>query len=258
MSDSPLLLSVDCATLPASVALLDGSGVLLEMAQDDERRADAWLGLAVERCLGERGVGAGDLDGVAVCVGPGMFTGIRVGIATALGLAAPRGLPVTGVTSLDALAHIGARRTDVVAPCIDARRDQVYAALYAASSRATGAGDPAADAGISSLTAVWGPAVCSPRHFAAAIAAQSTAVLALGSGAALLGGGDDAPTALTTGGELRLVTDPLPLAGAVGEIALARWPAPGEPPPDWPAPEPLYLRPPDAKPPRNPLLAADN
>ncbi|MGD8328168.1 MAG: tRNA (adenosine(37)-N6)-threonylcarbamoyltransferase complex dimerization subunit type 1 TsaB [Acidobacteriota bacterium] len=255
MSVPPLLLSLDCATLPASVALLDGTGLLCETAQDDERRADAWLGLAVEHCLDEIGVDVGDLAGVAVCVGPGTFTGIRVGIATALGLAAPSALPVAGVTSLDALALIGTRHADIVAACIDARRDQVYAALYVASRGVADADEAAA--GDSPFAAVWGPEVCSPRHFGAAIAAQSAPVLALGSGAALLGAGGAGPTALTAGGELRLITDPVPLAGAVGELAMASWPAVGKPP-DWPAPEPVYLRPPDATPPRNPLLAVDD
>jgi len=256
MSHFPLLLCVDCATLPASVALRDGGGVLLEMVHHDERRADAWLGLAIERCLGEAGLDVGSLDGVAVCVGPGTFTGIRVGIATALGLAAPAGMPVAGVSSLDALAVIGARRADMVAACIDARRDQVYAALYAVSRGTSDTAEPPGARRTPLSPPVWGPEVCSPRHLAAAIATQSCDVLALGSGAALLGAGDDPSIALTAGGELQLVTEPLPLAGAVGELALARWPEAGQPPPDWPSPEPVYLRPPDATPPRNPLLAA--
>jgi len=232
MSEPPRILAIDCATLPASVAVLSPAGVVCELTHDDEQRSDAWIGGALEQCLERAGLDVEELGGFAVSVGPGTFTGIRVGIATALGLAAPRRLPVAGVTTLDALAHIGLARAPVVASCIDARRSQVYAALYRrqpASERVQ-------------LAVSWGPAVCSPEEFATVIAQQDEAPLVLGSGAPLLAGATSA-------------ADAIPLATAVGTLALQGWPAGRAQPASWPPPEPVYLRPPDATPPRNPLLA---
>ena len=79
-----------------------------------------------------------DLGAVAVDVGPGLFTGLRVGLATARAIATARGIPAAGVTSLEALAHPHRRRRGLVAAVVDARRGEVYWALYsrrAASSR---------------------------------------------------------------------------------------------------------------------------
>lgn len=234
MSSRPRLLAIDCATIPASVAVLTGSVTAHELVQDNDLRSDAWLGTAIERCLAESDINVDDLDGLATSVGPGTFTGIRVGIATCLGLAAPLGLPVAGVRTLDALATIGRSEFDVVAPCIDARRGQVYGALYHLES-----------AGFSlPLEPLWGPKVCAPGEFARRISANVPQALVCGSGAPLL-------PAYT---KFQLTHDILPLAAAIGLLASRSWQEDGKQT-QWPAPEPVYLRPPDAQPPRNPLLA---
>jgi len=247
MSQHPNLLAIDCATLPASVAVVTHEGTLAESVHDDDRRSDAWLGGAIETCLARASLGIDQLDGFAVSVGPGTFTGIRVGIATALGLAAPHRLPVAGIITLDALALIGLRRADLVAACIDARRGQVYAAVYA----------PPDTPSALPLTPVWGPTVCGPDDLPPpqlAPRAPDTGehgdppkLLTLGSGAPLL----------AEGAGLVSVDGPLPLAASVGHLALRAWPAGAHAPLHWPPPEPLYLRPPDAIPPRNPLLDND-
>ncbi len=232
MSLRPRLLAVDCATIPASIALLDGDVTVCELVHDDDRRADAWLGTAIERCLAESGVEFDGLDGFAAAVGPGAFTGIRVGIATCLGLAAPLGLPVAGVRTLDALATIGRAASDVVAACIDARRGQVYAALYG----------PEADEFSLPILPLWGPQVCDPEEFARRLATQAPGALVCGSGAPLI----------AAHGEIRIAGDVLPLAAALGSLASRAWTGDGEQR-RWPPPAPVYLRPPDARPPRNPL-----
>ena len=232
MSLRPRLLAVDSATVPASVAVLLGTGDGIDLVHDDGRRADAWLGTAIEQCLVESGVGIDDLDGLVTTIGPGTFTGIRVGIATCLGLAAPLGLPVAGVRTLDALAAIGRARCEVVAACIDARRGQVYGAIYGA------------DAGGFSLPleTVWGPEVCDPEIFARRIAALESKALVCGNGAPLL----------SPHGHFDVAGDVGPLAAAAASLASRSWPEDASKP-AWPAPEPAYLRPADAKPPRNPL-----
>ena len=240
MSQHPLLLAIDCATLPASVAVVTHVGTLAESVHDDDRRSDAWLGSGIESCLARASLSIDHIDGFAVSVGPGTFTGIRVGIATALGLAAPHGLPVAGIITLDALALIGLRQADLVVACIDARRGQVYAAAYARSETPN----------TLPLAPEWGPTVCGPDDLPTHLTPGAgddvgpPGLLTLGSGAPLL-----APRAGSESAD-----GPHPLAAAVGHLALRGWPAGTEAPLDWPPAEPLYLRPPDAIPRRNPLL----
>jgi len=81
----------------------------------------------LEEMLAEAGLGWPDLAALAVCTGPGNFTGVRIGVAAARGLALGLGVPAIGVTGLEALAH-GAPRP--VLACLDARRGQLYAQLF--------------------------------------------------------------------------------------------------------------------------------
>lgn len=83
---------------------------------------------AVARLMGEAGLGFGDLDLIGLSLGPGSFTGLRVGAATARGLAHAHGTPVRGVSSLAALAA-GAEAPTVLA-LLDARRGELFAGLF--------------------------------------------------------------------------------------------------------------------------------
>jgi tRNA threonylcarbamoyladenosine biosynthesis protein TsaB len=113
-----VVLALDTATPSANVALLDEGEVL------GERRSTASAVLADgDRLLDEAGLTVHDLDGLVVGTGPGSFTGLRIGLAGALGLALALGVPVAGVSTLDVLA---AAAPDVV-PVIDARRGEVFA-----------------------------------------------------------------------------------------------------------------------------------
>ncbi len=265
MTDSPQvshpaprrIVAIDCATLPASVAVIGTDGTGCVVVHRDEQRADAWIGPAIEACLDECGAELATIDGFAACVGPGTFTGIRVGTATALGLAAPNGLSVCGVRSLDALALLGADQSSgLIAACIDARRGQVYAAIY----KGIGATDGPL------LDPDWGPRVCDPQEVLQRISEHQEQPLIIGSGAACLAAADatleassdaalDAGNAVSEANNAALEVA-VPLAGAIGRLALRGWPNEGDDPPNWPAPHPVYLRPPDARPPRNPLLEA--
>ena len=73
---------------------------------------------------------AGDVDGFAVTIGPGSFTGLRIGISTIKGLAFSLGKPVVGVSSLDALAWQCAQSAYLICPLLDARKKEVYACRY--------------------------------------------------------------------------------------------------------------------------------
>jgi len=93
------------------------------------QHADAIL-LMVDQMLWRHGIGPQDLALVAAGLGPGGFTGVRVGLATALGLAYGVGAPVWPVPSLEALAQHAAGRPELIVPLFDARRGEVYAAAY--------------------------------------------------------------------------------------------------------------------------------
>lgn len=116
-----------------SVAVARGEVVLAELCGDPAVTHGERLPGDLMRVLDRAGVAVTDLDLLAVATGPGSFTGLRVGIASMQGLAFARGLKIVPVSTLEALARVGAAHGDrdtVVAPWIDAQRGQVFAALY--------------------------------------------------------------------------------------------------------------------------------
>jgi tRNA threonylcarbamoyladenosine biosynthesis protein TsaB len=131
---SGALLGFDTSTNATAVCVLRGDGQAFEHVPEPARLLDrpghaAELMPAVARAMDDAGVAWDDLDGIAVGVGPGTFTGLRIGIATARALAHARGLPVHPVSSLAALAdQLDGDRARL--PLIDARRGELFAALY--------------------------------------------------------------------------------------------------------------------------------
>ena len=133
-----LVLGFDTATPAVSVALHDGERVLSAAAAVDARRHAELLAPMIAKVMADAGVARGDLGAVAVGVGPGPYTGLRVGVVTARVLGSVLGRPVYGVCSLDVIAtSAGPGREFVVAT--DARRKEVYWARYdAAGHRVAG------------------------------------------------------------------------------------------------------------------------
>ena len=131
----PTILGFDTATADTAVAVAVGDEIAAERRAGPEpggRPSHAAVLLhEIEACVSEAG-GWERIDRIAVGIGPGMFTGLRVGIATARALGQARGLPVVAVGSLAALARgIGERAPDRERlALIDARRGEVFAALY--------------------------------------------------------------------------------------------------------------------------------
>src|SRR5262245_6636226 len=124
------LLAVESATLSGGAALLDGDRLLGEITLNIAITHSERLLAAVDRLLDDCGMAAADLEGLAVSVGPGSFTGLRVGLATIKGLAMALDLPVAPVPTLDALAARVPFADAPVCPILDARKGEVYLSLY--------------------------------------------------------------------------------------------------------------------------------
>jgi tRNA threonylcarbamoyladenosine biosynthesis protein TsaB len=127
------LLAIDTATSVMSVAVCDEHGVRAEVARPT-RGAD--LMLLVDEACRTAAVAGSDLDAIAVGAGPGSFTGLRIGMATAKGIAYAIKRPLWAVSSLAALAR-GSSAAGVVVAVLDARRGEVFAGAYRVTDGAT-------------------------------------------------------------------------------------------------------------------------
>ena len=122
-----MVLGIETSTARSSVALLVDGDVVAHVAHEDARGHGAFLAPAIRRCLD---AAPGPLDAIAVGTGPGLYTGLRVGMATAGAFASARGLPVVGVDGMDTLA-LGCGIVDTtVVTTLDARRGQVFWAVH--------------------------------------------------------------------------------------------------------------------------------
>ncbi len=124
------VLGIDTSTEMGSVAVVVDGVVVAELVARVREKHGETLLPHVAHVLELAGVALADLNLVAVGVGPGSFTGLRIGLATAKGLAVGRGMPVVGVPSLRALARGLPLVRGVVAPMLDAHKGEVYVALY--------------------------------------------------------------------------------------------------------------------------------
>ena len=131
------LLALDTATSTAGIAVVDGDRVLGEARHDTAGRG-ADLLVAIDRLCREAGVAPGELDAIAVGAGPGSFTGLRIGMATAKGIAFAANRPLWAVSSLAALADDAQRELAagqqvadaVLCAALDARRGEVFAGCF--------------------------------------------------------------------------------------------------------------------------------
>ncbi len=129
----PLVLALESATAAVSVALLRGETVVDELAARAGPAAETLLP-AVDRLLERAGATLEQLDAIAVSIGPGSFTSLRVGIATVKGLAFASELPIAPVSTLAARARAAGPTARLAVPMLDARRGELYAAAYAPAS----------------------------------------------------------------------------------------------------------------------------
>ena len=233
-----MLLGFDTATRATAVALWAPDGLTRE-ARDDPpsgtrpRHTSRLMPLIIE-LFEETQIGWRDIEAIAVGIGPGTFTGLRIGIATARALARARGLPLVGISTLESLAlggidaaaggsvdDLALPHIDAVTPVIDARRGEVFAAAFSPD-----------------LTRLFEPCAVAPQTLGERLSALGSNVLAVGDGAVEFRGVLEGSGALVAESvsEINRVT-------AINHCRLAN----GRPtsPPDEIQPE--YLRLPDAE-----------
>jgi len=124
------ILALESATLAGGAALLDGDHLVGESTQSIALMHSERMMAVVDRLMTDCGWSPKELEGLAVSIGPGSFTGLRVGIATIKGLALALGLPVAAVPTLDALAATLPFADAPVCALLDARKGEVYCSLY--------------------------------------------------------------------------------------------------------------------------------
>lgn len=129
------LLALDTSTAWASVALYDGREVLAEETWRAQRRHGDELFPTIERVLTNARASLADVDRVAVATGPGSFTGLRIAIAAAQGIARGAGAALVGVSTLDVLAYPHAPSKQRTCPLLPAGRTEWYTAFYQERNR---------------------------------------------------------------------------------------------------------------------------
>lgn len=217
------ILAIETATPASSVALGTDSELLAMSLQVDRRGHVRFLVNAMDYCFQQVGWTPAELDAVVVDVGPGLFTGIRAGLATAQGVAAATGAQLLGLSSLDVLAFRASTGRRMIWPVVDVRRNEVATAPY----RPVPGG----------VIRDGAPEVVSPKALAALLDASPDDTLLVGDHEALPAG------ALRGLHRVKVGRPRWPSADVLLELARARM-AKG----DLPAPDdvrPLYLRDPD-------------
>ncbi len=216
------VLAFDTAMPACSVAVVECGGAGAEiLAHRFEPRARGHAEVLMDQIaetMSDAGVGYSDLDRLAVTTGPGTFTGVRIGVAAARGMALGTGLPLVGVTTLEALAAAGAGLTGgSVAAAIDARRGEVYVQCFS-----------------NDLTPLSEPCVVTPADAADVLRGHTP--LIVGTGARIMRDVCGEAAGFTFDAAAPELSDACHVAcrGAVK-------------PSDGPPPSPFYLRAPDAK-----------
>ncbi|OIR09115.1 tRNA threonylcarbamoyladenosine biosynthesis protein TsaB [mine drainage metagenome] len=214
-SADPAVLAFDCSTAACSAAVLAAGAIRAARFQALARGQAEVLMPMIAEVMAEAGLGWPQLGLIGVVVGPGTFTGLRIALAAARGMAFAAGLPVAGVTSCAAVAHgvpEAERRGHTLLVAVDGKREDLFVQPFAAD-----------------LTPL-----APPRALMAAEAAR------LAEGPVLIAGDAGPRLAEALPGARLSAAPPLPDARIVAALALAQWRAGTALPP-----EPLYLRPPD-------------
>lgn len=166
-----LVLGIECSTPQASVAIGSEQGVVASALVSRGSTHNEFLLPAIRFCLDEAGLGYRNLGGLAVSLGPGLFSGMRVGVATGKALAQTLSVPIVGLASLDLVAYEVRHTSKTICAVLDARRNEVFYAFYRPSP-----------GGIQRMTDYR---IEQPGRLAIGIASRPEEVLLVGNGALL-------------------------------------------------------------------------
>lgn len=125
-----ILLGIDTSSHRGSVALVQNDSILFELNVDPPKSFSQRIFDAIRLALRETGIRLTDVDAVAATVGPGSFTGLRVGFSAALGFELGLSKPLVGIKTLDAYARVFPVTDRTVCPVLDARKNEIYMAQY--------------------------------------------------------------------------------------------------------------------------------
>lgn len=164
-----LVLGFDTATEVTTIALASENKVLADLALVSEKTQMERLMPLIDMILDQAGVKLSKLDGIAVGLGPGLFTSLRIGVTTAKTLAQALDVPIVSIPTLDVLAYSFAHSTSFVCSVIDAKRGEVFTSLYQALE-----GD---------ISEVWPPKVVSPQALTQELSPLERPVILVGNGA---------------------------------------------------------------------------
>ncbi len=200
----PIILSLENSGMCGSIALSASNVCIAEYSLTTTKTHSKRLLSSIEFILHEATLDWPEIDAIAVSLGPGSFTGLRIGLATAKGIAMATGKKLIGISSLDALAFQLQHSAKLICPAIDARKKQVYAAIYRHSGP--------------NLQRLTPPMAIEPLELAAQI---QESVIFIGDGGVLY-----KEILQDTLGEMVTFADPstyFPRAAAIGSLALIKW-----------------------------------
>ena len=138
--ETPWILALETATGVGAVALARGDRIVLSARCAQSQSHSRWTAPTIATLLDQAGIAAGDLAAVAVSIGPGSFTGVRIGLSLAKGICLAGGPTLIPVSTLEALAWSAATTAGaLILPLMDARRGEAYGAVFRAGSAPGGA-----------------------------------------------------------------------------------------------------------------------
>lgn len=126
------LLAIDTSTKFLNIAVIKDEAALASFKDTGDLRHSDLIIPAIDGALKKCGFGLRDIDAIALSIGPGSFTGLRIGVATAKAINLALGIPIVSVPTLDAIAHnFMDEKEKILCPLLDAKKNKVYACLYA-------------------------------------------------------------------------------------------------------------------------------
>ncbi|UCD54648.1 MAG: tRNA (adenosine(37)-N6)-threonylcarbamoyltransferase complex dimerization subunit type 1 TsaB [Candidatus Omnitrophota bacterium] len=129
------ILAIDTSTEYLSLAIADNGRILARFHEKEDMKHSSLLVPTIDKLLKKCGLKLKDINAIALSIGPGSFTGLRIGVATCKGINLALGIPIVAVPTLDAIAYNFIASERVLCPLIDAKKQKVYACFYKGTER---------------------------------------------------------------------------------------------------------------------------